>query len=236
MPIMELKNVSKIYPMGTTEVFALDKITLKIKKGEFLALFGPSGSGKSTLMHIIGCLDLPTKGKVFLEGKDISKFSESELATIRGETIGFVFQTFNLLATLTVLENIELPLTFQGEEIYERREEAMKMIKLVGLEHRINHNPTELSGGEQQRVAIARALVTDPKIVLADEPTGNLDSKTGKKIIENLKEINKKGKTVLVVTHDPSLASYADRIIHLKDGKIEKEDLLKNIESDVKSK
>lgn len=224
MPVIELKNVSKIYPMGNTEVHALDKVNLKIKKGDFIAIFGPSGSGKSTLMHLVGCLDLPTKGKVFLEGRDISNFSGSELATIRGKTIGFVFQTFNLLRTLTILENVELPLIFQGVDVDDRRDKATKIIELVGLKHRINHVPTELSGGEQQRVAVARAMITNPRILLADEPTGNLDSKTGKKIMENLKEINRKGKTVVVVTHDASLASYADRIINLKDGKIEKED------------
>jgi putative ABC transport system ATP-binding protein len=202
----------------------LDKVNLKIKKGDFIAIFGPSGSGKSTLMHLVGCLDLPTKGKVFLEGRDISNFSGSELATIRGKTIGFVFQNFNLLRTLTILENVELPLIFQGVDVDDRRDKATKIIELVGLKHRINHVPTELSGGEQQRVAVARAMVTNPRILLADEPTGNLDSKTGKKIMENLKEINRKGKTVVVVTHDASLASYADRIINLKDGKIEKED------------
>ncbi len=225
MPIIELRNVSKIYKMGDSEVYALDKANLKIEKGDFVAIFGPSGSGKSTLMHLVGCLDVPTKGRIFLEGKDISNFSESELATIRGKTIGFVFQTFNLLRTLTVLENVALPLTFQGVEINERKKKAMKLIESVGLGHRTNHRPTELSGGEQQRVATARALTTEPKIILADEPTGNLDSKTGKKIMENLKEINEKGKTVIIVTHDSSLASYADKIVYLKDGKIEKEEV-----------
>ncbi|MCK4730251.1 MAG: ABC transporter ATP-binding protein [Candidatus Aenigmarchaeota archaeon] len=220
--IIELKNVSKIYKMGDSKVYALDKANLKIKEGEFVAIFGPSGSGKSTLMHIVGCLDIPTQGSVFLEGKNIADFSESELATIRGKTIGFIFQTFNLFRTLTVLENVMLPMVFQNMPMVERKERAMKLLESVGLSHRLDHKPTELSGGEQQRVAVSRALATDPKIVLGDEPTGNLDSKTGKKIMQGLKEINKEGKTVILVTHDQSLASYADKIVHIKDGKIEK--------------
>ena len=222
MPIIELKNVSKIYKMGDNKVYALDKANLKINEGEFVAIFGPSGSGKSTLMHIIGCLDIPTQGTVFLEGKDISKFSESELATIRGKTIGFIFQTFNLFQTLTVLENVMLPMVFQDMPAKERKKRAKELIEYVGLGHRVDHRPAELSGGEQQRVAVARSLAINPKIILGDEPTGNLDSKTGKKIMEGLKEVNKEGKTVILVTHDASLASYANKIVHIKDGKIEK--------------
>ncbi len=220
--VIELKNASKIYQMGDSKVYALDKANLKIKEGEFVAIFGPSGSGKSTLMHIIGCLDVPTQGSVFLEGKDISDFSESELATIRGKTIGFIFQTFNLFGTLTVLENIMLPMVFQNIPKGERKKRAKELIEYVGLSHRVDHKPAELSGGERQRVAVARSLATHPKIILGDEPTGNLDSKTGKKIMEGLKEVNKEGKTVILVTHDASLASYADKIVHIKDGKIEK--------------
>jgi len=222
MPIIELKNVSKIYKMGDNKVYALDKANLKINEGEFVAIFGPSGSGKSTLMHIIGCLDIPTQGTVFLEGKDISKFSESELATIRGKTIGFIFQTFNLFQTLTVLENVMLPMVFQDMPAKERKKRAKELIEYVGLGHRVDHRPAELSGGEQQRVAVARSLAINPKIILGDEPTGNLDSKTGKKIMEGLKEVNKEGKTVILVTHDASLTSYANKIVHIKDGKIEK--------------
>ncbi|RLI99009.1 MAG: macrolide ABC transporter ATP-binding protein [Candidatus Aenigmatarchaeota archaeon] len=220
--MIELKNVSKIYKMGNNKVYALDKVNLRIMEGEFVAIFGPSGSGKSTLMHIVGCLDIPTQGGVFLEGKDISKFSESELATIRGKTIGFIFQTFNIFRTLTVLENVMLPMVFQNMPAIERKKRAKELIEYVGLGHRVDHRPAELSGGEQQRVAVARSLATDPKIVLGDEPTGNLDSKTGKKIMEGLKEMNKEGKTVILVTHDASLAHYADKIVHIKDGKIEK--------------
>ncbi len=222
MPIIELKNVSKIYKMGDNKVYALDKANLKINEGEFVAIFGPSGSGKSTLMHIVGCLDIPTQGTVFLEGKDISKFSESELATIRGKTIGFIFQTFNLFQTLTVLENVMLPMVFQDMPAKERKKRAKELIEYVGLGHRVDHRPAELSGGEQQRVAVARSLAINPKIILGDEPTGNLDSKTGKKIMEGLKEVNKEGKTVILVTHDASLTSYANKIVHIKDGKIEK--------------
>jgi len=223
MPIIELKNVYKIYKMGNSEVYALNNVNFKVNKGEFILFLGPSGSGKSTLMHIVGCLDKPTKGKVILKGKEISKYSSNKLAEIRNKTIGFVFQTFNLIRTLNILENVTLPLIFQNIPLDERTKRAKKYIELVGLKGKENHKPTELSGGEQQRVAIARALVTNPEIILADEPTGNLDSKTGKKIMNNLKEINEKGKTVIVVTHDISLTSYADRVVHIRDGKIEKE-------------
>jgi len=218
--IIELAHVSKIYELGGSKVYALDDVSLKIKAGEFLMILGASGSGKSTMMHLVGCLDLPTKGRIFLDSHDISRMSESSLATIRGRTIGFVFQTFNLIPTMSVLENICLPLIFQGVPLEEREERGLKMAELVGLTNRINHRPNELSGGERQRVATARALVSDPKILLADEPTGNLDSKTGRKIMDNLKDINKKGKTIIVVTHDVDLTCYADRVIYLKDGKI----------------
>ncbi len=223
MALIELKNVYKIYKMGNSEVYALNNVNFKVNKGEFILFLGPSGSGKSTLMHIVGCLDKPTKGKVILKGKEISKYSSNKLAEIRNKTIGFVFQTFNLIRTLNILENVTLPLIFQNIPLDERTKRAKKYIELVGLKGKENHKPTELSGGEQQRVAIARALVTNPEIILADEPTGNLDSKTGKKIMNNLKEINEKGKTVIVVTHDISLTSYADRVVHIRDGKIEKE-------------
>lgn len=223
MALIELKNVYKIYKMGNSEVYALNNVNFKVNKGEFILFLGPSGSGKSTLMHIVGCLDKPTKGKVILKGKEISKYSSNKLAEIRNKTIGFVFQTFNLIRTLNILENVTLPLIFQNIPFDERTKRAKKYIELVGLKGKENHKPTELSGGEQQRVAIARALVTNPEIILADEPTGNLDSKTGKKIMNNLKEINEKGKTVIVVTHDISLTSYADRVVHIRDGKIEKE-------------
>ena len=223
MALIELRNVSKVYGRGDNLVYALRKINLKIKKGEFVLFFGPSGSGKSTLMHIIGCLDRPTEGKVILKGRDISKLSPDELARIRNKTIGFVFQTFNLINTLNVLENVSLPLIFRGVSGEERIKKARKYVEMVGLKGREKHKPLELSGGQQQRVAIARALITNPEIILADEPTGNLDSKTGKKIMDILKEINENGKTVIVVTHDISLIEYGSRIIYLKDGRIERE-------------
>jgi len=223
MALIELRNVSKVYGKGDNLVYALRKINLKIKKGEFVLFFGPSGSGKSTLMHIIGCLDRPTEGKVILKGRDVSKLSSDELARIRNKTIGFVFQTFNLINTLNVLENVSLPLIFRGVSGEERIKKARKYVEMVGLKGREKHKPLELSGGQQQRVAIARALITNPEIILADEPTGNLDSKTGKKIMDILKEINENGKTVIVVTHDISLIEYGSRIIYLKDGRIERE-------------
>jgi putative ABC transport system ATP-binding protein len=218
--ILELKNVSKIYDVGDSKVYAIDDVSLKIKEGEFVEILGTSGSGKSTMMHLIGCLDLPTKGNIFLDGHDISHFSESHLANIRGKRIGFVFQTFNLISTMTVVENIAMPLLFQGISRDEREKKARELAIFFGLEHRLEHRPNELSGGERQRVSMARALVADPKILIADEPTGNLDSKTGEVVMERLKEINKQGKTVIVVTHDADLTCYADRVVFLKDGKI----------------
>jgi putative ABC transport system ATP-binding protein len=222
--IIELKDVSKIYDVGDSKVFAIDDVSLKIKEGEFVEILGASGSGKSTMMNLIGCLDLPTKGNIFLDGHDISHFSESHLANTRGKRIGFVFQTFNLIPTMTVVGNIGLPLLFQGVPAQEREEKARNLAIFFGLEHRLEHRPNELSGGERQRVSMARALVADPKIIIADEPTGNLDSKTGKIVMERLKEINQQGKTVIVVTHDADLTCYADRVIYLKDGKIIKEE------------
>jgi putative ABC transport system ATP-binding protein len=222
--IIELKDVSKIYDVGDSKVFAIDDVSLRIKEGEFLEILGTSGSGKSTMMHLIGCLDLPTKGNIFLEGRDISRMSESSLANTRGKKIGFVFQTFNLIPTMTVVENIGMPLLFQGVSAGEREERARNLAIFFGLEHRLEHRPNELSGGERQRVSMARALVSDPKIIIADEPTGNLDSKTGKVVMDKLEEINKQGKTVIVVTHDADLTCYADRVIFLRDGKIIKEE------------
>ena len=222
--IIELKNVSKIYDVGDSKVFAIDDVSLKIKEGEFLEVLGTSGSGKSTMMHLIGCLDLPTKGSIFLDGHDISRMSESHLANTRGEKIGFVFQTFNLIPTMTVTENIALPLLFQGVSTEEREKRATDLAVFFGLEHRLDHRPNELSGGERQRVSMARALVANPKILIADEPTGNLDSKTGKVVMDRLQEINKQGKTVIVVTHDADLTCYADRVVFLKDGKIIREE------------
>ncbi|MEM5834833.1 MAG: ABC transporter ATP-binding protein [Candidatus Aenigmatarchaeota archaeon] len=219
--LLELQHVTKIYKLDEVEVKALDDINLKIEKNEFLAVTGPSGSGKSTLLHIMGCLDRPTKGRVILEGKDVSSLSDAELARIRGMKIGFVFQFFNLYPTLTALENVELPMVITEKDKNERRKRALELLKAVGMEKRANHLPSQLSGGERQRVAIARALANNPSIILADEPTGNLDSKTGKEIINLLANLQKEeGKTVVIVTHEPTIARYAEKIIYLSDGRI----------------
>lgn len=220
--VVELKDIYKIYCMGSVCVNALNGVDLKINNGEFVAIMGPSGSGKSTMMHIIGALDLPSKGKVFLGGTDVSNLEEDDLAKIRGQKIGFVFQDFNLIPTLTALENVMLPMLFQDSnksiEIQEKHCKAL--LSLVGLGERVHHKPTELSGGQQQRVAIARSLVNDPEIILADEPTGALDSKSSEEIMDLLKDLNKKGKTVIIITHDKTVAKAAKRNINLKDGKI----------------
>ncbi len=219
--IIKLENVWKIYKMGHVEVNALQGLDLDVKNGEFVAIMGPSGSGKSTAVNMIGCLDVPTKGKIMLENHDISKLGESELAQIRGRKIGFIFQQFNLIPTLTALENIMLPMIFQGIGEEERIKKATKLLELVELGDRIGHKPTELSGGQQQRVAIARALSNNPDVILADEPTGNLDSKTGTNVLEFLQKLHKKeGKTIIMVTHDANLSKVAERIEFLKDGKI----------------
>lgn len=218
--IIELKDVFKIYKMGNVEVPALNGVSTQIKLGEFVAIMGASGSGKSTALNMVGCLDVPSKGIVELDGTDITKLGESNLAQIRGRKIGFIFQTFNLINSISSIENIELPMIFQGIAKSKRMKKAKELLELVGLEKRMNHKPSEMSGGQQQRVAIARALANDPEVILADEPTGNLDSKTGKDIMELIKNLNKKGKTIIMVTHDDELAKYAERIIRLKDGKI----------------
>lgn len=220
-PIIKLRDVWKIYRMGEVEVPALRGIDLDIFQGEFVSIMGPSGSGKSTCMNMVGCLDIPTKGEIFLDSQDISKLHESELAQIRGKKIGFVFQQFNLMPNLTALENVMLPMIFQGVPEKERKERSEKLLNLVGLGSRINHKPSELSGGEQQRVAIARALSNNPKVILADEPTGNLDSKKGKDIMEVLGRLNKdEGKTIIIVTHDKEVAGCGERIVNLMDGRI----------------
>ncbi|MFH0979170.1 MAG: ABC transporter ATP-binding protein [Candidatus Woesearchaeota archaeon] len=216
--IIKLEDVWKIYLIGQVEVNALQGLSLDIKKGEFVAILGPSGSGKSTAMNMVGCLDVPTKGTIYLEGKNISHLTESSLAQIRGRKIGFIFQTFNLINTLTALENVMLPMIFQGTQKDKRTEKAKQLLEMVELSDRMNHKPTELSGGQQQRVAIARALCNDPEVILADEPTGNLDSKTGIVVMDFLKKLNKEGKTIVMVSHDPTKTKYADRIIYLKDG------------------
>jgi len=217
--IIKLENVWKTYKMGDSQVNALRGLNVEIKKGEFVAIMGPSGSGKSTSVNMVGCLDLPTKGRIFLEDHDIAKLSESELSRIRGKKIGFIFQQFNLIPTLTAFENVSLPMIFQGMDEEEQEKKVLECLQVVNLLERKDHKPNELSGGQQQRVAIARSLANDPEVILADEPTGNLDSKTGTIVMEFLKKLNKEGKTIVMVTHDNNLAKYAKRIIYLKDGK-----------------
>ena len=220
-PIIKLEKVWKIYQLGKVELPALRGIDLEITPGSFVTIMGTSGSGKSTLLNLIGALDVPTRGKIFLKGKDISELSEDELAQLRGRTIGFVFQEFNLLHNLTAIENVMLPMTFQGVSETEREKKAKEILAMVDLENRIHHQPAELSGGERQRVAIARAFANNPELVIADEPTGNLDSSTGKKIMDILTDFHKKeGKTIVVVTHDPQIASYSREIVNIKDGQI----------------
>jgi len=220
--ILEVREVKKSYPMGKVLVPALCGLSFNVEEGEFLTIFGPSGSGKSTLLHLIGGLDRPDDGDILIDGLNILKMSDDKLAELRLTKIGFVFQFFNLLPRLTALRNVEIPLTIAGVPEKEGVDKAKEMLNLVGLEARMSHRPSELSGGEQQRVAIARALINNPKIVLADEPTGNLDTKTGWEIVQLMKRLNEeKGQTFIVVTHDTHIAETADRIIHLKDGLIE---------------
>ena len=215
--MIEVENITKVYPMGGTEVRALNGVSLTINEGEWVAITGPSGSGKSTLMAILGCLDSPTSGQYRLDGVDVERMNDDQLAAVRNKKIGFVFQQFNLLARTSAVENVELPLLYSSRN--HRREQARTALEAVGLGDRLNHRPNELSGGQQQRVAIARALVTEPSIVLADEPTGNLDSKTGKEIVELFGELHRtRGITVIFVTHDPSIAAHAQRVIKISDG------------------
>ncbi|MBU1202268.1 MAG: ABC transporter ATP-binding protein [Nanoarchaeota archaeon] len=221
--IIELKDVWKTYNMGEVQVHALRGINLKVRKGEFLAIMGPSGSGKSTAMNMIGCLDIPTKGDIYLSRKNIAHLEESDLAQIRGKKIGFIFQKFNLLNTLTAKENIMLPMRFQDTPRGEIEKKAEELLTMVDLGDRMNHQANEMSGGQQQRVAIARSLANDPEVVLADEPTGNLDSTTGEKVLDFLKKLHsEKGTTVVMVTHDKRVAEQADRIEYLMDGQITK--------------
>ena len=221
--IITLEDVWKIYVMGHVEVAALQGVSLDVYQGEFVSIMGPSGSGKSTAVNMVGCLDIPTKGRILLDGKDISHLDESDLAQIRGKKIGFIFQQFNLLPTLTALENVSLPMIFQGIPADARAARAEQLLTIVQLKDRMNHRPSELSGGQQQRVAIARSLANDPEVILADEPTGNLDTHTGENVLDFLHELNRKHKkTIVMVTHDPHLAKRADRIILLKDGQVVK--------------
>ncbi|MBI4659059.1 MAG: ABC transporter ATP-binding protein [Verrucomicrobia bacterium] len=222
MALVELRNVSKIYHLGGEEIRALDDVSLDIHSGEFISIIGPSGSGKSTLMHILGCLDSPSRGTIQLDGTMIQDATSRELARIRNQKIGFVFQFFNLLPKLNVMQNVELPMVYSGLPARERKNRAMDALKLVGLENRSKHRPMQLSGGQQQRVAIARALVNHPKIVFADEPTGNLDSHTGHAILELFRKLSQEGRTIALVTHDPDIASVTPRRIEIRDGKIAK--------------
>ncbi|MBI3658991.1 ABC transporter ATP-binding protein [Candidatus Acetothermia bacterium] len=222
--VVEAKDVTKVYQMGKVEVRALDGVSLAIKQGEFVAIMGPSGSGKSTLLNLIGCLDRPTTGELHIAGTDIAKLSDRKLAQIRGKQIGFVFQTFNLIPRISALQNVLLPMSFVNTfSPAERVKRAQQILDSVGLGQRMKHFPNELSGGERQRVAIARALANNPSVILADEPTGNLDTKTGRAIMELFKSLNQQGRTIVLVTHDPNVAANADRIIHVMDGRIQDE-------------
>jgi putative ABC transport system ATP-binding protein len=219
--LIDLKEVWKTYTLGDTIVHALRGLDLTVKRGEFIAIMGPSGSGKSTLVNMVGCLDTPSKGSVHLKEKNIAAMSESQLAQVRGKTIGFIFQSFNLIGTLSALENVTLPMVFQGLSETARKARAKQLLERVDLGDRSGHLPNQLSGGQQQRVAIARALSNDPEVILADEPTGNLDSKTGNIIMQLIQNLHKKEKkTIILVTHDSGLAKYATRVVHVKDGLI----------------
>lgn len=229
--ILSVRNVVKIYELGSIEVPALRGVTLKIEKGSFVTIMGPSGSGKSTLMNIIGCLDRPTEGTVEIEGVETTKMDRSQLAYVRNKKIGFIFQSFNLLPRMSALDNVMLPFLYSDQPKNHHRKKALKILQSVGLEHRITHKPNELSGGQKQRVAIARALVNDPAIILADEPTGNIDSRSGLEIMALLQKLNDEGMTILMVTHDRSIAQHSDRIIYISDGKIVREEVVEEKKS-----
>ena len=218
--LLRCEKVNKVYQMDTLSMSVLHNINMTIKKNEFISIVGPSGSGKSTLMHLIGLLDTPTSGRIFLDNEDVSKLSEEKMASVRNRKIGFVFQTFNLIPRTSALANVELPLIYAGVSDEQRKEKATKMLESMGLGERIYHFPNQLSGGEQQRVAIARALINNPSLILADEPTGNLDSKTGNQIMEIFKKLKKEGNTIVLVTHDMEVAKVADRIVKIYDGEI----------------
>lgn len=221
--LVEIRDMSKIYNPGENEVRALDHVSLTIQRGEFVAIIGQSGSGKSTLMNMIGCLDVPTEGTYILNGQDVSRLKDDELSDIRNREIGFIFQGFNLIPNLTARENVELPLIYRGVSQKERHELSERALQIVGLEHRMNHRPSEMSGGQQQRVAIARAIAQAPPVILADEPTGNLDSASSKEIIQVLKALHEEGRTVILITHDNDIAAQAKRVVRIMDGKVERD-------------
>jgi len=224
--VIQIEQLKKTYHLGKVNVEALRGVSFEINTGEFVSIMGPSGSGKSTLMHIIGCLDYPTGGQYFLSGQDVSKLNDNQLALFRNQKIGFVFQQFNLLPKATILGNVELPLTYNNTHSKNKKRLAAQALEEVGLSDRLKHRPNEISGGEKQRVAIARALVNRPSIILADEPTGNLDSKTGQDIMKMIDKLHDKGNTIILVTHEPEIARYAKRVIHLKDGIIDKDEVI----------
>lgn len=220
-PLIHIEDISKIYNPGENAVHALDHVSLDIEAGEFVAIIGQSGSGKSTLMNMLGCLDTPTSGTYILSGQDVSTMTDNQLSDIRNKQIGFIFQGFNLISNLTALENVELPLIYRGMPARERRNCSLDALSIVGLEHRINHKPSEMSGGQQQRVAIARAIAAKPPVILADEPTGNLDSASTKEIMNTLHELHAGGRTVILITHDDQIAANAKRVVRIMDGRIE---------------
>ncbi|HUU88774.1 MAG TPA: ABC transporter ATP-binding protein [Candidatus Glassbacteria bacterium] len=224
--VIQIEQLEKTYHLGKVNVEALRGVSIEINTGDFVSIMGPSGSGKSTLMHIIGCLDYPTGGKYFLSGQDVTKLNDNQLALFRNQKIGFVFQQFNLLPKATILRNVELPLTYNDTHSKNKKQLAVQALEEVGLGDRINHRPNEISGGQKQRVAIARALVNHPSIILADEPTGNLDSKTGQDIMNIIKKLHDNGNTIILVTHEPEIAQYSQRVIHLKDGLIDKDEVI----------
>lgn len=219
--LIKVKDLCKIYNPGENEVRALDHVNLEIQKGEFVAIIGQSGSGKSTFMNMLGCLDVPTSGEYYLNGTDVSTMKDNELSVVRNREIGFIFQGFNLIANLTAIENVELPLIYRGIDRKTRRNLAIESLKMVGLEKRLHHKPNEMSGGQQQRVAIARAIAAKPPVILADEPTGNLDSASSREILGILKDMHKTGKTIILITHDNGIADQAKRVVRIMDGKIE---------------